>query len=58
MVTKTESLRGKIGKPVACEICNEQKIYTEGWYMTEGKLLVCPDCLPIIEKSGKIIVNI
>jgi hypothetical protein len=56
--TKSEMLLGRIGQKAECEICHHQKMFTQGWRMTSGKVVVCPDCQPEISKSGKILVNI
>lgn len=56
--TKSEKLLDRIGQPVECEVCNRQKPFTGTWFMTEGKVVVCPECRGEVSKSGKVLVNI
>lgn len=57
--TKTEKLLDRKGQLIECEVCRRQKLFIGPWMMTApDKVVVCPDCLPGIIKSGKTLVNI
>jgi hypothetical protein len=56
MKTKSENLLDKVGHKVECDICHKRKEFTDGWMMSMGKIIICPECQP--KQKGLIMVSI
>lgn len=64
--TKSEELQKHVGQRVCCDICQKQVVFSQKWLMTgertttgwKNKRAICPDCQPVVAKTGVVMVTI